>query len=362
MAKIQQQIRYFIQRGNSFYWQPSSKLRLQGWVPQKLNGIRDVAIQEAKALNQKLDEWYLSDGENNQNSEEMRVYTLKCLIDDFKKSIEFRRTDNGTQVFYSNYLNKIEAWGGEYPAKAITRRSIKVLYTRLYDKAPETANGLMRTLRRLMYWGVDEEKLTVNPAARIGIIDTPPRDRVAEEQEISLMRSQADKLGLPSIGTAILMGFFLGQRESDLLKLDWQQHYVEHGDYAAIRVKQNKTRQWVEVPLALELKERLTKISDRRGKILKREDGKPYTRSCFCKRYEKIRKSLIENYPELKTLQFRDLRRTVAVRLAEAGCSEIEISAVTGHRIETSRQILEVYVPRTGKMAAAAIRKLTEAA
>ncbi len=46
------------------------------------------------------------------------------------------------------------------------------------------------------------------------------------------------------------------------------------------------------------------------------------------------------------------------MRLAEAGASVPEIAAVTGHSIERTTQILEVYVPRTRAMAVAAIEKL----
>jgi len=54
-------------------------------------------------------------------------------------------------------------------------------------------------------------------------------------------------------------------------------------------------------------------------------------------------------------LQFRDLRRTAAVRLAEAGCTVPEIAAITGHTIDTTARILEAYLPRNFTMARAAI-------
>ena len=57
----------------------------------------------------------------------------------------------------------------------------------------------------------------------------------------------------------------------------------------------------------------------------------------------------------IEGLQPRDLRRTACVRLAEAGCNDIQIAAISGHSIERTRNILEVYVPRTKVMATAAI-------
>ncbi len=58
-----------------------------------------------------------------------------------------------------------------------------------------------------------------------------------------------------------------------------------------------------------------------------------------------------------RELQARDLRRTAAVRLAEASCTPIEIAAITGHSIERTRQILETYVPRTDPMGRNAVAK-----
>ena len=53
-----------------------------------------------------------------------------------------------------------------------------------------------------------------------------------------------------------------------------------------------------------------------------------------------------------------DLRRTAVVWLAGEGTPEAQIAAVTGHQIESTRRILETYLPRTGPMASAAIENL----
>lgn len=63
----------------------------------------------------------------------------------------------------------------------------------------------------------------------------------------------------------------------------------------------------------------------------------------------------------LEDLQARDLRRTACVRMAEAGAIGKQIASVTGHSIETTRQILETYIPTTVEMARGAIEKLESA-
>jgi hypothetical protein len=53
----------------------------------------------------------------------------------------------------------------------------------------------------------------------------------------------------------------------------------------------------------------------------------------------------------------QDRRRTALVRLAEAGCTDPDIAAITGHSLERTKQILETYLPRTPEMAHDAMAK-----
>jgi len=58
---------------------------------------------------------------------------------------------------------------------------------------------------------------------------------------------------------------------------------------------------------------------------------------------------------EVADLQFRDLRRTCVVMMGERGIPDHLISAITGHKLETVKKILEVYLPRTTGMAMLAV-------
>ncbi len=57
-------------------------------------------------------------------------------------------------------------------------------------------------------------------------------------------------------------------------------------------------------------------------------------------------------------MQARDLRRAAVVNLARAGATVPEIAAVTGHSIDRTQAILEVYLPRDAHMARAAILRV----
>ena len=152
-----------------------------------------------------------------------------------------------------------------------------------------------------------------------------------------------------------MLAAFLGQRQADVLALTWS-------DYrgGAFRVCQAKTGEVVEVPAVPELKSRLESLAgDVSTEIVVAETtGRPYKGDHFRREFAAVRRAATPAAPELADLQFMDLRRTAVVWLAEEGVPESGIAAITGHRIEGCRRILETYLPRNTAMAAAAIARL----
>ena len=118
-----------------------------------------------------------------------------------------------------------------------------------------------------------------------------------------------------------------------------------------------KRARWWRFPCHRELQLILEQAkADRRGlTIVGDRSGRPITRDALTHRFKMIRRRC-----GLEHLQARDLRRTAIVLMGEAGCTEAQIAAVSGHSIEGTRQILETYLPRTAKMANRAIRKWEE--
>ena len=61
----------------------------------------------------------------------------------------------------------------------------------------------------------------------------------------------------------------------------------------------------------------------------------------------------------IRGLTFHDLRGTAVVTLARAGCNEVEICSITGHKPSDVRAILTAhYLPRHAEVARHAIAKL----
>lgn len=352
MSKIR--IRYLIQKGKSYYWQPSTKLRALGWESVELGTNRRVAIDKAEEQNKILDAWRQGDVETPKaNSGE---YTVKKLILDYLDSPRFKNRSPSTQKDYRYKLSIIETWSGIVPVEEITRSCISNFYESLCkNKGLRMGHAVIAVLRLLLQYAVDKGAIKINSASRPKTETPDSRDTVWTPQEQSHMVKTADKMGELAIGTAIICGACLGQREADLLRLDWNKYTK-----GAFRLKQQKTERWIEVPAHRILKERLaTLIPEVGGLIIKADSyGGRMTQTYFSHKFQRVRDEAVKTMPSCARLKFLDLRRTAVVRMAEAGCTEFEISAVTGHKIETCRQILETYLPRTSKMARNAINKI----
>ena len=139
------------------------------------------------------------------------------------------------------------------------------------------------------------------------------------------------------------------QRPVDVVQMRWDAY-----DGETIRLRQQKVGKPVEIPCHRDLRSVLNDLKARRNgvQIVARPDGTPVPRQWLTDRFKHLRQAC-----GLEHLQARDLRRTAIILMGEAGATEAQIAAVSGHDTETTRRILETYLPRTVKMAKGAIRK-----
>jgi integrase len=224
----------------------------------------------------------------------------------------------------------------------------EALYHFLKESVSEhRANHTMKVLRRV--WNVAEKKGFVrgNPFAQMGLRGLPDRIVLWEPEQVMTFIKTADEAGYWSIGTLALLCYDLCQRPGDMKHLKWSNFDGHTFDFV-----QEKTRERVTIPASPRLLDRLHGINGVPSEtILKYEaTGKPYARYDYYKLASRIR-----NLAGLPShLQLRDLRRTGATEMAEAGVTEDELRSVTGHK---SRGILNAYVRPTKKLAAHGMNK-----
>jgi integrase len=335
-----------------YYWQPNKPLRDAGFLPRRLaertNDLAD-AIRQAEALNRELDAWRAG-----QQPVPVQPDTVPWLVKLYRSDPRYTDLAAKTQRGYDQCLAIIEGWSeraGHPPLGTLQRKSVKAFY-RSMSATPSKASAVLRVLRLLLAFAVDEGEIGRNPAEKMRLKVSAPRDQVWTSEQIEAFVTAANANGRASIGLAAQLGAGLGQREGDCIRFGWTQY-----DGACVRLRQRKTGKLISVPTIADLRQALDAAPRSAATIVVSETtGRPYTEDNFTHLFREI-----ANAAELpRDLQFRDLRRTAVVSLAEAGCSVPEIAAITGHSLRTATQILETYLPRNSTMAKNAITRLEE--
>jgi integrase len=186
-------------------------------------------------------------------------------------------------------------------------------------------------------------------------------------EAVAAFVASADRLGLYSIGTAVALDEWLGQREGDVLALTRAQYRG-----GVLHVKQSKTGAQVELPLAgvpalaARLEAELARQAVRKVTaldatlIISEATRRPYKGEHFSHAFARVREKAAAaaraaGYEalavELAQVKFMHLRHTAVTRLAEAGASIPQIGAITGHTIGSINSILGHYLVHTRELA-----------
>jgi hypothetical protein len=379
MARIK--LRYLIEKpgaaGPRYFWQPSRPLRALGWRPERLPDDRAAAIAEAERLNAQLDAWRRGDeglaGARGSAKTAPRPGTMEALIRLYCRDEAFTRLKPSTRRGYLQCLDLIAAEMGEAPVRSVSAKVVKAWYRalktsvatvggkRVARATPAKAAAAIRVLRLLLEFARREKLIQINPASQPGLRDTAVKGRLWSHEAVAAFVAAADDAGWHSLGTAVMLDEWLGQREGDLLAL--RRDAYRDG---ALHMTQAKTGAGVVLPIGLvqPLVQRLE------GELARQRTAKvtavtllvcESTRAAwrpdhFRHAFAAVRDSAAAALPELTGLWFMHLRHTAVTRLAEANCELPLIAAVTGHSLKTVETIVDRYLVRTAAMARQAFK------
>jgi integrase len=347
-------VRYLVERQRKrkpsrFYWVPTAKLQAAGFVPRRLSDDRAQALTEAEDCNAALDRWYRGEVAAPKGP---APGSLAALDDLFQRDDAFTvHMKSRTQRDYLYGIRPALGWAGTENVTALTRRVVKAWYRhQRATRGAANARNAVAALRRLMSFGCDEGWIKDNPALKLRVATPPSRRRVWAIEERDRFCTAAKEAGRPSMALAVMLGWCLGQRPSDLRTLAWSAY-----DGHAVQLRQAKTDQPVWVPALPELRSLLDQTPRRSTQIVVSErTGRPYQESDFQHTFAEIRAAA--GLPN--DLQYRDLRRTLATALGAAGCSDDQIRAITGHK---TRSVVAVYVRPDTTFAEGAMERLERA-
>jgi len=428
------------QSGNRtyYYWVPSASLKKQGGKRQALGQDIREAQKKAESLNDQVEQWRAGGAKPRQVKKFIKGGTMDQLIARYEEEAMPNLAPN-TQKDYRSKFRLIARWAGPEQVAHLNRASVKKFRDALLRPGPDgevktaRAQGTMSRLKTLLDFAIDIGLLpedAKNPASEQNMPAADPRDQAWSPEAMELMTAQALEIGQPGLALAMHLGREVGQREEDILLLSltkWVEiprHKLNPEDFdrlaepgpdghpkvMGIRLRQGKTRVWVEIPIVGETRRLMEQAADQARRIgttvllqewaiprqyrerrqLERQIAKeleeqgiirpkadqiepliadrleprPWTLTRFQRAVADIRAGAAEKArargdaelaAEIEDLQYRDLRRTAVVWLGELGIEDHLIAAITGHKLDRTRKILETYMPRTTKMAGKAI-------
>jgi integrase len=278
---------------------------------------------------------------------------LLALLFQFQDSAEFQfGISPRTRKDYIKQIKRIERAFGDFPIKALSDPRARSVFLEWRDRMAQTslrqADYAYSTLARILSWAHNRGLITKNPCAKGGKLYHGNRaSKIWNDEDVErFLRTAPIYLRL-----AMLLAINTGQRQGDLLRLPWSAY-----DGTTIKLRQRKTGAYVPIPVADALKNALDAAPRRSPIMLTNSEGKPWSESGFQGAWGKAtaRAGIIG-------LTFHDLRGTAVVTLARAGCNEVEIYSVTGHKPGDVQVILTThYLPRDAEVASNAIAKLNE--
>lgn len=276
---------------------------------------------------------------------------LLSLLSGFQQSAEFQhRISPRTRLDYIKQIKRIEREFGDFPIKALDDPRARSIFLEWRDRLAQTslrqADYAFGTLSRILAWAHDRRLVKSNPCAGGKKLYSSTRvSKVWDEAEMDRFLRTAP----PYLRLAMLLAVNTGQRQGDLLRLPWSAY-----DGETIKLKQRKTGAYVPIPVSDDLKAALDVAPRKSPIMLVNSDDKPWSESGFQGAWGKTTARA-----GIRGLTFHDLRGTAVVTLARAGCNEVEIYAITGHKPGDVQAILTAhYLPRDAEVAGNAIGKL----
>jgi integrase len=253
--------------------------------------------------------------------------TISALVMAYFASADFKGLALSTQATYRNILERFREKYGALPVARLERKHIMAMMAGKSD-TPGAGNSWLKRVRRLMRFAIDLGWITVDPTG--GVRRYKMRGsgyHTWSEDEIGIF----EKKHAPGTPARLAMALLLytGQRRSDVVRMGRQ-----HVRAGFLSIRQQKTGTVVEIPIHRELQAVLDMVpNDEVMTFLRTSYGNAFTPAGFGNWFHDRCKEA--KLPE--ACSSHGLRKAAARRLAEAGCTEHEIMAITGH--ESVREV-----------------------
>jgi site-specific recombinase XerD len=279
-------------------------------------------------------------------ADRVKAGTIAALIVLYLTSPEWAKLAASTKKSTRRILDKLRQAHGHRPVATMQIDHVRTLVRERQD-APAAANKLLKVLRALMRLAVDSNWRRDDPTREA----RPIAYKTAEiatwsEEDIGRFVARWPLGTREHLALSLLL--YTGQRQSDVVRLGPQ--HIRDG---RVELRQSKTGTDVSVPVHAALTEAIAAAPSGHAVFLATAEGKPFTVQGLGNWLRDARAAA----GMAPSMSPHGLRKAACRRLAEAGCSALEIQAISGHR---SLRELEGYVRDVDRqrLADAAMKRL----
>ena len=262
--------------------------------------------------------------------------TICDLVEQYYRSAAYLGLEQRTRRVRRQILERFckNNRDGEKSFRQLEPKHLIARRDAMFDR-PEAANGMLKALRQVFECAINYGLHDRNPAKLVPYLDNHSQGHLAwEGEQIEAYESTH------SVGTmarlAMSLALFTGQRKGDLIRLG-PKHILVRNGVEGLHFTQQKNRKrkpvdlWV--PILPELRAILDVSGTGTGTFIQTEFGRPFSDGGFGNRFRKWC-----NEAGLVGFSVHGLRKTASAVLAENGCTEQEIMAITGH--STSKEVI----------------------
>lgn len=257
--------------------------------------------------------------------------SIRALCVEYYKSAMFKELDPRTQRVRRGILEKFcqHKSDGDKPYALLLPRHIRQRRDEMVDR-PEAANGMVKALRQLFKFALRYDHHDSNPANDVEYLRSGSDGFHSWTLEEIAKFEETHAIGT-SARLALALALYTGQRRADLVVFGKQ--HVRDG-WLVFTQHKNRNRNPVrlEIPIIPELQRIIDASPTGDLTFLMNGFNRAFTSNGFGNRFRKWCDDA-----GLPQCSIHGLRKAAAARLAELGCSEFEIMAITGHR--TSKEV-----------------------
>lgn len=382
------------------WWEPSAAARKLGFGAVQLDAARLTwSVREAGRLNDELARAIKAGRRETRTMQGSR--TIAALIDDYLKSRLFARKAAKTQDSYRKQLAIIARKWGEASVLDFSKPVMHQWYETLLEQTSEyTAIARLRHMSmlfahaELIGWRPEGS----NPCSKLKMSVPKGRRRVVTWAEFDALVQAARDLGLHSIETAIVLGMFQGQRQTDIrlatcgafqrrrvqmlgwpeprLVWTWQLTRSKRGNEGAMVIHHDAVPALEAALAAAKLR-----LYRQNGSVIREDEfaaaplladegygdasyAGPRAEFRFQTRWDKVRSSAVASAEAagqhqfaaaLAEIQYRDLRRSFGVHSRAGGASKDDAADVLGNSAATDQMLGDIYMAPSFETASRAV-------